>query len=168
MRDNSLVCMSGRDGHYMGVDKNCEFNINFQKNYFSSKGIHGTWEQLGHLAPNIPIYRGLKRQFVAFMGAPWQGTTHTDVNTSELAFRVKRKAGELAIHLENTPNQPTVQNRTTGILTEGIETLRSTGVKAFTKRYKAWVKEGVPFEINEDGDSADFEEETGENVIDGD
>jgi hypothetical protein len=31
VRDNSLINMSGCDGHYHGVDKNAETNINFQK-----------------------------------------------------------------------------------------------------------------------------------------
>jgi hypothetical protein len=31
MRDNLLINMSGRDGHWIGVDKNAETNINFQK-----------------------------------------------------------------------------------------------------------------------------------------
>jgi hypothetical protein len=31
MRDNLLINMSGRDGHFIGVDKNAETNINFQK-----------------------------------------------------------------------------------------------------------------------------------------
>ena len=38
VRDNSLINMSGRDGHYHGVDKNAETNINFQKVNWVRKG----------------------------------------------------------------------------------------------------------------------------------
>jgi hypothetical protein len=31
MWDNLLINMSGRDGHYIGIDENAETNINFQK-----------------------------------------------------------------------------------------------------------------------------------------
>ncbi|KAJ7864688.1 hypothetical protein B0H13DRAFT_1899019 [Mycena leptocephala] len=66
MRDNAIISTSGRS--YVGVDKNIEFNINFQKNYFSSKGVHGSWDLLSDLAPNVPIFRRLKTQFGDFLG----------------------------------------------------------------------------------------------------
>ncbi|KAJ7817335.1 hypothetical protein B0H13DRAFT_1922959 [Mycena leptocephala] len=57
VRDNALITTSGHG--YVGVDKNAEFNINFQK------GVHASWDLLGDLAPNVPILRRLKTQFVA-------------------------------------------------------------------------------------------------------
>ena len=31
MRDNMLISIRGKDGHFMGVDLNIEHNINYQK-----------------------------------------------------------------------------------------------------------------------------------------
>lgn len=42
MRDNILINISGRDGHAVGVDKNCEQNINFQK-VFVLQHRHYSW-----------------------------------------------------------------------------------------------------------------------------
>ncbi|KAJ7796687.1 hypothetical protein B0H14DRAFT_2390415 [Mycena olivaceomarginata] len=92
VRDNALITTSGHG--YVGVDKNAEFNINFQKNYFASKGVHASWALLGDLAPNVPILRRLKTQFGQFLGAPWQGTHHTKVECSDQINKVKLKMRE--------------------------------------------------------------------------
>ncbi|KAJ7241171.1 hypothetical protein C8J57DRAFT_1561830, partial [Mycena rebaudengoi] len=83
-----------RDGGYVGVDKNAEFNINFQKNFFASKGVHASWDLLADLSPNVPILRRLKTQFGEFLGAPWQGITHTKVDTSTEVKKIKGKMRE--------------------------------------------------------------------------
>jgi len=75
IRDNILINTSGRENHYEGVDHNAEKNIKFQKGCFESKGLYASWEGLSDLAPNIPLYRYLKKQFTEFVGAPYQGTT---------------------------------------------------------------------------------------------
>ncbi|KAJ7891051.1 hypothetical protein B0H13DRAFT_2530311 [Mycena leptocephala] len=98
MRDNAIISTSGRS--YVGVDKNIEFNINFQKNYFTSKGVHGSWDLLSDLAPNVPIFRRLKTQFGDFLGAPWQGIHHTKVNTNDQVAKVQSKMSEFELHLE--------------------------------------------------------------------
>ncbi|KAG0694634.1 hypothetical protein DFH29DRAFT_778355, partial [Suillus ampliporus] len=99
MRDNILINVSGHDGHAVGVDKNCEQNINFQKNWFAAKGVHGTWDQLGDLAPNISIYCPLRRQFAKAMGNSWSGTTHTSPNSSKSIKKVMSKAMEQNLHV---------------------------------------------------------------------
>ncbi|KAK6985151.1 hypothetical protein R3P38DRAFT_3230809 [Favolaschia claudopus] len=97
MRDNALISTSGHG--YVGVDKNAEFNINFQKNYFAAKGVHASWDMLADLSPNIPLLRRLKTQFGEFLGAAWQGTHHTKVDTSDLVAKVKSKVQEHQLHL---------------------------------------------------------------------
>ncbi|KAG0692100.1 hypothetical protein DFH29DRAFT_784210, partial [Suillus ampliporus] len=99
MHDNMLINISGHDGHAVGVDKNCKQNINFQKNWFTAKGLHGTWEQLGDLAPNIPIYHPLKHQFARYMGSSWGGTTHMTPNSSMSIKKVTSKAKEKNLHV---------------------------------------------------------------------
>jgi hypothetical protein len=53
MRDNLLINMSGHDGHSIGVDKNAETNINFQKvciNFFHPRSAHILHKYLGILS----------------------------------------------------------------------------------------------------------------------
>ncbi|RDB22299.1 hypothetical protein Hypma_010669 [Hypsizygus marmoreus] len=150
MRKNSLISVTGHVGHCVGVDKNAEFNINFQKHWYAAKGIHATWEQLANLAPNVPIYRTLKKQFTQFMGAPWQGTSHTDVSCSKLVLKVKEKAEEFQIHLPDVPKRAKTTRPTVDVIMKGKEVLQESGLKSFAKRYKAWVEDGEAFEIEED------------------
>ncbi|KAJ7663218.1 hypothetical protein DFH06DRAFT_929198, partial [Mycena polygramma] len=75
------------------------------KNYFASKGVHGSWDLLADLAPNVPILRRLKTQFGEFLGAPWQGTHHTKVDCSEQINKVKMKMREYRLHLPSVPGR---------------------------------------------------------------
>ncbi|KAJ7216920.1 hypothetical protein C8J57DRAFT_1040772, partial [Mycena rebaudengoi] len=67
------------------------------QSYFASKGVHGSWDLLADLAPNIPIFRRLKTQFGEFLGAPWQGTHHLKVDTSDQEKKVKLKVKEFQL-----------------------------------------------------------------------
>ena len=115
VRDNSLINMSGRDGHYHGVDKHAETNINFQKvtyilkhltfvpysalqDFLAAKGNHGTFAMLADLAPNIPLYHPLKRELSTVLGAPWQGTAHMVPNFSKVIERVANKIEDIDLN----------------------------------------------------------------------
>ncbi|KAF8159104.1 hypothetical protein K438DRAFT_1986032 [Mycena galopus ATCC 62051] len=137
MRDNVLISPSGRT--YVGMDKNAEFNINFQKHYFAAKGVHASWDFLADLAPNIPILRKLKTQFGEFLGAPWQGTHHTKVDCSALIAKVKSKIAEFELHRPHVSGRRVTERRTVDIIQTGAGTLHTTGLKAWGKAYKKWV-----------------------------
>ncbi|KAF8205821.1 hypothetical protein K438DRAFT_1757140 [Mycena galopus ATCC 62051] len=136
MRDNALISTSGRT--YVGVDKNAEFNINFQKHYFAVKGVHASWDFLADLAPNIPILRKLKSQFGEFLGAPWQGTHHTKVDCSALIAKVKSKMEEFELDRPHISGRRVTERRTIDIIQAGADNLRKTGVKAWSKSYTKW------------------------------
>ncbi|KAF8162317.1 hypothetical protein K438DRAFT_1618478, partial [Mycena galopus ATCC 62051] len=138
IRDNSLISTSGRS--YVGVDKNAEFNINFQKHFFAAKGIHASWDFLADLAPNIPILRRLKTQFGEFLGAPWQGTHHTKTDCSKSIAKVKSKMAEFHLHLPDVNGRRTTERRTIDIVQAGADKLRATGLKAWDKTSLGWLK----------------------------
>ncbi|KAJ7916622.1 hypothetical protein B0H13DRAFT_1609193 [Mycena leptocephala] len=140
VRDNALISTSGHG--YVGVDKNAEFNINFQKNYFASKGVHASWNLLGDLAPNVPILRRLKTQFGQFLGAPWQGTHHTKVDCSDQINKVKLKMREYRLHLPSVAGRRVTERETTDVVESGSEVLRKSGMKSWSKAYKIWVNGG--------------------------
>jgi len=90
----------------------------------------------------------LKTQFSRILGAPWQGTMHTDPDISFLISRVASKAPSVDLHLRK-PNRET-KMRMIDILAKGQEMLRSKVMKAFTKRCKVWVAGTGVFEEEED------------------
>ncbi|KAJ7655886.1 hypothetical protein B0H17DRAFT_956275, partial [Mycena rosella] len=137
VRDNALITTSGHG--YVGVDKNAEFNINFQKNYFASKGVHASWDSLKDLAPNIPILRRLKTEFGEFLGAPWQGTHHTKVNCSNQIQRVKAKMAEFELHSARVVGRRVTDRAVVDVVDCGASTLRRTGMKTWGKRYVKWL-----------------------------
>ncbi|KAJ7687309.1 hypothetical protein B0H14DRAFT_2653906 [Mycena olivaceomarginata] len=134
VRDNALITTSGHG--YVGVDKNAEFNINFQK------GVHASWVLLGDLAPNVPILRRLKTQFGQFLGAPWQGTHHTKVECSDQINKVKLKMREYRLHLPSVAGRRVTERETTDVVENGSEVLRKSAMKSWSKAYKTWVNGG--------------------------
>ncbi|KAK6969487.1 hypothetical protein R3P38DRAFT_2670762 [Favolaschia claudopus] len=138
MRDNALISTSGQG--YVGVDKNAEFNINFQKNYFAAKGVHASWDMLADLSPNIPLLRRLKTQFGEFLGAPRQGTHHTKVDTSELIAKVKSKVQEHQLHLPFVRGRRVTERESVDVLGTGASMLRDTEMSSWGKAYKTWLK----------------------------
>ncbi|KAJ6473464.1 hypothetical protein DFH09DRAFT_953689, partial [Mycena vulgaris] len=138
VRDNSLISTSGRG--YVGVDKNTEFNINFQKcHYFASRGVQASWDLLSDLAPNVPLLRRLKTQFGEFLGAPWQGTHHTKVDCSAQIAKVKSKMQEFKLHLPFVPGRRLTETETVDIIDTGASILRKTGIKTWSKTYTKWL-----------------------------
>ena len=113
-----------------------------------SKGLHATWDQLADLGPTIPILRPLKTQFTRILGAPWQGTTHTDPDVTPLLHRVASKAKDLELHIRK-PKRIT-KKRTVDILAKGREELQKKGMKAFSKRWAAWIRGTGMVEDDED------------------
>ncbi|KAJ7866703.1 hypothetical protein B0H13DRAFT_1636525 [Mycena leptocephala] len=136
IRDNALISTSGRG--YVGVDKNAEFNINFQKNFFAAKGVHASWDFLADLAPNVPLLRRLKTEFGQFLGAPWQGTHHTKVDCSALIEKVRSKMNEFQLHLPSVRGRRVTERRSIDIVETGAATLRKTGLKKWAKAYTKW------------------------------
>ncbi|KAJ7759811.1 hypothetical protein DFH07DRAFT_1023425 [Mycena maculata] len=136
VRDNALISTSGRS--YVGMDKNAEFNINFQKNYFASKGVHASWDLLADISPNVPILRHLKTQFGAFLGAPWQGIHHTKASTKDQVAKVKSKMKEFKLHLPSVQGRRVTERETIDILEMGAASLQKTGLKTWGKAYTKW------------------------------
>ncbi|KAF7333906.1 hypothetical protein MSAN_02403400 [Mycena sanguinolenta] len=137
VRDNPLISTSGRS--YVDVDKNAEFNINFQKHYFAAKGVHASWDLLSDLAPNVPILRRLKTQFGEFLGAPWQGTRHSNVDCSEQIDKVKAKMREYQLHLPFISCRKATETEAIDVVETGASILRKQGIKKWAKAYTSWL-----------------------------
>lgn len=110
--------------------------------------MHGTWDQLSDLAPNIPIYRPLKRRFAVFMGSAYGGTTHTNPDSSTSVKKVSLKAMEHNLHIY-IPGRKTKRD-VKDILLDGSSQLKLKGIDTFTRSYKAWVNNTAAFPEDDD------------------
>lgn len=110
------------------------------QDYWASKGVHASWEQLSHLSPNIPIYRVLKTQLSQCLATPWQGVSHTKVNCSDQILKVLNKAREHKLHLANFDGREKTTHRSIDVLALGKEVLQQKGIKAWAKGYTKWVQ----------------------------
>jgi len=159
--------MSGRENHYHGVDENAETNINHQKvplllalihttlvltnlsQYFlAAKAIHGTFDMLADLAPNIPLYQPLKCQLSEVLGAPWQGTDHTVPDFSKPIQQVINKIND--VELDEHQEGWNLSRQTVDILSKGGDMQSGNGLNSFRKRWKLWAEGAVALEEEDD------------------
>jgi hypothetical protein len=80
---------------------------------FAAKGIYANWDRLGNISAAVNHLQLIKKQVSKSMRAGYQGTTHKDVDTSMLVWRIANKARELKL-------QESVANR------EGLTRLKAT------------------------------------------
>ena len=80
---------------------------------FAAKGIYANWDRLENISAGVNHLQLIKKQVSKSMHAGYQGTTHKDVDTSMLVWRITNKARELKL-------QESVVNR------EGIAHLKAT------------------------------------------
>ncbi|KAG6906553.1 hypothetical protein DXG01_013220 [Tephrocybe rancida] len=95
MRDNMIVNPSGIPGHAMGINLNIEHLIGYLKILFTSKGLYANWDRLGDISAAVNHLQWIKNS----------GSTHTTVNTDELAWRIANKVRDLKLQdvIENCP-----------------------------------------------------------------
>ncbi|KAF8873122.1 hypothetical protein BD779DRAFT_1452195, partial [Infundibulicybe gibba] len=97
MRDNLLINISGLPGHAMGIDMNIEHLIWYLKALFAAKGMYSNWERGGDISAAIDNLQTLKKQIAKSFKISYQGSTHSDVDTSDLVWRIANTARDLKI-----------------------------------------------------------------------
>jgi len=118
------------------------------QDFLAVKANHGTFAMLADLAPNIPLYRPLKRELSTVLGAPWQGTTHTVPDFSKIIKRVVDKVKD--VDLDAFQAGRATSKLTLDILAKGSDMLSGSGMNSFRKRWKLWAEGGVAFEEEDD------------------
>jgi hypothetical protein len=98
-----------------------------------------------------------------FVGAPYQGTTHSDPDVSSLIYRVHDKANEFNLHILVPGRQAESEFRATDILVEGAHELQKKGMGRFVKRYERWVKDSTPYNFDIDVDTQEDEMDSSDN-----
>jgi hypothetical protein len=104
MRDTMIINVSGIPGHAMGIDLNIEHLIGYLKALFAAKGIYSNWDRLGNISAVINHIQKVKIQVARSMCASYQGSTHQNVDTSNLVWCIADKARDLQL-LKIVPNR---------------------------------------------------------------
>ncbi|KAG2110649.1 uncharacterized protein F5147DRAFT_526263, partial [Suillus discolor] len=138
--DNTLVNLTGLEGHCMPIDLNIEHLIKFLKAcilFFSAKGIYSTWDCLGNISATVSLLQNVKKQVGKALGIAYHGLNHTTPNTTPSVWRVANKINELGLH---TFNQDRKENDSvkpiTDVLAEGEQKLKSSTLSTFNRKVR--------------------------------
>ncbi|KAH9158595.1 hypothetical protein EDB89DRAFT_2085763 [Lactarius sanguifluus] len=135
MRDNMLVNPSGLPGHAMGIDMNIEHLIRYLKTLFVAKGIYSNWDRLGNIAAGINYLQLVKKRVTNSLRSGYRGSTHTDVDTSALVWRIVNKANELGLQSVITNRDANSDARSVvDILSTGFKKFRTSSLATFNKK----------------------------------
>ncbi|KAL0062392.1 hypothetical protein AAF712_010738 [Marasmius tenuissimus] len=88
MRDNHLCNLKGHPNTFMATDMRLEHIIGYIKALFISKGVYSGWDQLGNISAAILHLQSVKKQVRQAFNTSYQGSTHSDVETAHLVWRV--------------------------------------------------------------------------------
>lgn len=134
---------------------------------FAAKGIYSNWDRLGNIAAGINYLQMVKKQVTNSLKSGYRGSTHTDVDTSALVWRVANKSAELELQCKvrrregNSNAQPRID-----ILTAGYRKFQSSSLATFNKKLADMRQGGIsqpevddiaPCQVVEDADADDLE-----------
>jgi hypothetical protein len=136
---------------------------------FAAKGIYSNWDRLGNIAAGINYLQLVKKQVTMSLKSGYRGSTHTDVDTSTLVWRVAHKAAELNLQCKVTRREgnSTAQPRV-DILTAGYRKFQSSSLATFNKKLADMRQGGIsqpevddiaPCQVVEDTDTDDLDTE---------
>lgn len=170
MRDNMLVNPSGIPGHAMGIDLNIEHLIRYLKvrylheihsysthpslqshqGLFAAKGIYSNWDRLGNIAAGINYLQLIKKHVTRSLGSGYQGSTHTEVDTSSLVWRIARKSKELNLQSLIVGREANTNCKVvTDVIASGHKKFETSSLVTFNKKI-ADMKQGIPLHMETD------------------
>ena len=116
-----------------------------QQELFARKGVYGGWDRLANISAAIDVLDSIQRSMAASLGATYSGTGHKDADTSDLVWRVARKARELDLNRRQVNR---LGKATTDLLVAGETALKSSSIASFNKKRRELLK-GI-IEVTED------------------
>ncbi|KAJ7917781.1 hypothetical protein B0H13DRAFT_1869952 [Mycena leptocephala] len=112
------------------------------------EGVYGSWDRLANISAAIDVLDSIKTSIATSLGASYSGTGHTDVDTSDLVWRVARKARELKL---NVPKVNREGKATPDLLVVGETALKSSTMSTFNKKRRELLK-GIILTTEDDAD----------------
>ncbi|KAK7035128.1 hypothetical protein R3P38DRAFT_3312220 [Favolaschia claudopus] len=150
VRDNMIFNMGSGKGQ--GVDMNLEHNIGKIKQLFAAKGNYADWSRLANISAAIDVLSSMKINIGRSLGACYKGTSHKDVDTSSLVWRVARKAKDLELSTTQ-PNRSVTA--TPDLLLVGEAAIKSSTLAKFNKKRRELLKGIIDSETGEDEEDRD-------------
>ncbi|KAJ7838985.1 hypothetical protein B0H13DRAFT_2677309 [Mycena leptocephala] len=115
---------------------------------FTSRGVYGSWDRLANISAAIDVLDSVKTSIATSLGASYSGTGHKDVDTTDLVWRVARKARELNLNL---PQLNREGKATLDLLVVGEAALKSSTMSTFNKKRRELLK-GIILTTEDDTD----------------
>jgi hypothetical protein len=125
---------------------------------FAAKGIYANWDRLGNISACANHLQAMKKQVSKSVKASYQGSTHTNVSTASLVWRIANKACELKLQKELPNREGVLQPKlVTDLKQIGRQKFESSSLATFNKKIED-LKSGSPGEREIDDISpADFQ-----------
>ncbi|KAJ7914006.1 hypothetical protein B0H13DRAFT_1611973, partial [Mycena leptocephala] len=115
---------------------------------FTFRGVYGSWDRLANISAAIDVLDSVKTSIATSLGASYSGTGHKDVDTTDLVWRVARKARELNL---NVPQLNREGKATLDLLVVGEAALKSSTMSTFNKKRRELLK-GIILTTDDDTD----------------
>lgn len=157
MRDFMIVNMTGLPGHFMATDMNIEHIIRYlkvifyyhltevcdrldQQFLFKSHGLYSSWERLGDISASVDYLMKIKKAIGEALGR-YQGSSHTNPNTSSLVWRVADKVRDVKLDSE-LPNRKgnEAAKSVTNAMVAGEKKLKSSTLKTFNQNVRKLIE----------------------------
>lgn len=151
-----LVNPSGLEGHAMPMDLNIEHLIGdlkvcdtiqlevtsiylrhlfYFKELFAAKGIYANWDRLGNISACVNHLQSIKKQVCKSVKASYQGSTHSDSDTSILVWRIANKTCELKLQIKLTERNVIKEVKPiTDLRNTGRQKFESASLATFNKK----------------------------------
>ncbi|KAJ8083510.1 hypothetical protein PM082_009384 [Marasmius tenuissimus] len=153
MRDNHLCNLKGHSDSFMAQDMRMEHIIGYIKALFISKGVYSGWDQLGNVSAAILHLQDVKKQIRRAFNTSYQGSTHSEVDTSHLVWRIADNIRDTGLDI-HTPNRLMNVKSLKDLRVCGWNAIEHTVLPSFNGKIEASKKGSVDseFEPEEDVD----------------
>jgi hypothetical protein len=117
---------------------------------FAAKGIYSNWDRLGNIAAGINYLQLIKKRVTRSLGSGYQGSTHTDVDTSALVWRIAHKSRELGLQCATIDREANTNCKAvTDVIAHGHQKFEASSLATFNKKI-ADMKQGIPLQMEID------------------
>lgn len=121
----------------------------FFQEQFSSKGIYSNWDRLGNISACVHHIQALKKRVSKSVKASYQGSTHSDVDTTNLVWRIANKARELQLQVKLSNRLGATVKSVMDLRKTGRQKFESVSLAQFNKKMDE-MKSGIPVESEVD------------------
>jgi len=115
-----------------------------------AKGIYSNWDRLGNIAAGINYLQLIKKRVTRSLRSGYQGSTHTNVDTSSLVWRIAEKSRELGLQSVTIDREANSNCKAVAdVIATGHKKFELSSLATFNKKI-ANLKQGIPIQMETD------------------